>query len=58
MKVNMDLNWAKEHTPKGCYDPERWDLGCVGCVEQFDAIDEDVPCKRSSPQEQNASPTA
>jgi hypothetical protein len=49
-----EINWAKEHAPKGCDDSERWNLGCVGCVEQFDAWDEEVPCKRSSPQEQNA----
>jgi hypothetical protein len=53
-----EAEWIKRNVPKGCDDSERWNLGCVGCVEWFNAYDEDEPCKRSSPQDQNVSPTA
>jgi hypothetical protein len=41
-----DSEWAKQHAPKGCYDPDRWNLGCNGCPEWFDAMDKQVPCKQ------------
>jgi hypothetical protein len=49
MESNSDLNWAREHVPKGCYSLSRWNLGCDGRVEWFDANDEEMPYKRSSP---------
>lgn len=40
-----DADWEKRNCPIGCSSPNRWNYGCNGCRENYDAIDKQPPCQ-------------